>query len=219
MDVITYRYLVTFSQYHNLCMHQLDVATSYLYETLDKGNYMEAPPELIQPVNYHSKGEGLQENKKEGLLGHDKRSMLHMISKAIAWISRDQPADDKSFTKRYQLSSQVLASLYRLKQRGRTWYMKFKSEMLAKGFITAEIAPCLFIKHESREFIIVTIYIDDLNLFGTSKIMLETIKLLNRVFETRDMGKTPFCLGLQFKHREFFSTNLPTQGKYSNNFI
>jgi hypothetical protein len=47
---------------------------------------------------------------------------------------------------------------------------------------------------------IVAIYVDDLNLFSTSRIMLETIKVLQGVFEMRDLGQTSFCLGLQFEY-------------------
>jgi hypothetical protein len=90
--------------------------------------------------------------------------------------------------------------LYGLKQSGQTWYIKFKTEILAIEFTNAEIAPCLFVNREGNEIIIVAIYVDDQNLFGTNTFMLETIKLLKRVFETKDIGKTLFCLGLQFKY-------------------
>jgi hypothetical protein len=73
------------------------------------------------------------------------------------------------------------------------------SKLLAIGFTNAKNAPCLFMKHECNEIIIVASYVDDLNLFGINKIMLETIKLLKCVFETQDMGKTLLCLGLQFE--------------------
>ncbi|CAM6093955.1 unnamed protein product [Calypogeia fissa] len=101
---------------------------------------------------------------------------------------------------RIRYAVKVLRSMYGLKQSGRTWYQRFKAEMLAMGFENADIAPCLFIKKQGKEIMIIAIYVDDLNLFGTNKIMMETIQLLKRVFETRDLGQTKFCLGLQFKH-------------------
>lgn len=67
--------------------------------------------------------------------------------------------------------------------------------MLNLGFQNQDIAPCLFIKKAKSEFIIVAIYVDNLNLFGIIKIMLETIQLLKRVFEMRDLRQTTFCLG------------------------
>jgi hypothetical protein len=74
--------------------------------------------------------------------------------------------------------------------------------MLALGFHNADIAPCIFIKRDGKELVIVAIYVDDLNLFGTNKMLQETIRLLQRVFEMRDLGQTSFCLGLQFEHLE-----------------
>jgi hypothetical protein len=58
------------------------------------------------------------------------------------------------------------------------------------GFKNINIAPYLFIKQEGKEIIIMAIYFDDLNLFGTKKIMVETITMLKCVFEIRDLGKT-----------------------------
>jgi hypothetical protein len=72
--------------------------------------------------------------------------------------------------------------------------------MLAMDFTNSEVAPCLFTKHHEKEFIVIAIYVDDLKLFGTNKMILETIKLLQSVFEIRDIGQTTFCLGLQFDY-------------------
>jgi hypothetical protein len=105
-----------------------------------------------------------------------------------------------ALTGEIKLAVQVLRSMYGLKQSGRTWYQRFKKEMLAIGFTNSKIAPCVFIKREGRELVIVAIYVDDPNLFGTEKIMLETIKLLKHILEMRDMGETAFCLRMQFEH-------------------
>ncbi|CAM6082057.1 unnamed protein product [Calypogeia fissa] len=35
MDIITYRYLIAFAQFHGLSMHQMDIVTAYLYGHLD----------------------------------------------------------------------------------------------------------------------------------------------------------------------------------------
>jgi hypothetical protein len=57
MDVTTYRHLVAFAQYHHLEMQQIDIIMAYLYGTLDKILYIEAPSELIKRVHYHSQVE------------------------------------------------------------------------------------------------------------------------------------------------------------------
>jgi hypothetical protein len=50
MDVITYRYLIAFTQHNIFSMHQLDIVTTFSYGALEKIIYMEAPPELIQQI-------------------------------------------------------------------------------------------------------------------------------------------------------------------------
>jgi hypothetical protein len=67
MDVITYRYLIAFAQQHQLCMHQMDIVTAYLYGTLDKTIYMQAPPELVQRINYHSKAKAYKIIRRKAL--------------------------------------------------------------------------------------------------------------------------------------------------------
>ena len=91
---------------------------------------------------------------------------------------------------------QIMKSLYGLKQSGRSWYQRFKNEMLAMNFQNDDIAPCIFIKKMDKEFIIIAIYINNINLFGTNKIMQDTIDMLKRTFKMKDLEKTKFCLGL-----------------------
>jgi hypothetical protein len=67
-------------------------------------------------------------------------------------------------------------------------------------FKNADIALCLCNKQEGKELLIVAIYVHNLNLFRTNKIMIETITMLKSVFEMRDLGRTSFCIGLQFEH-------------------
>jgi hypothetical protein len=49
--------------------------------------------------------------------------------------------------------------------------------MLALGFTTNKIAPCLFVKQTDGEFIIVAIYVDNINIFGTKNVTTQRIKL------------------------------------------
>lgn len=100
----------------------------------------------------------------------------------------------------YLFAMEVLKSIYGLKQSGRIWYKRFKAEMLSLDFINDDIAPCLFIKSVEDEFIIIAIYVDDINIFGTPSIIAETIQTLKSVFEMKDIGKPAYCLGIQFDY-------------------
>jgi hypothetical protein len=60
--------------------------------------------------------------------------------------------------------------------------------------------PCLFtLKHQSG-FVIIAVYVDDLNLVGTPETCQHAVKLLTNQFEMKVLGKTTFCLGLQLSH-------------------
>jgi hypothetical protein len=72
--------------------------------------------------------------------------------------------------------------------------------MQAMCFAYAKISPCLFIKHDRKETLIIIIYMDDVNLFGSSRSMLETKKLLLNTFKVRDTGQMMFSQCLQFDH-------------------
>lgn len=54
MDAIIYRYLIAFSIKHNLVNNLMDMATAYLYGTLDTEIYMKALPELVQRIRQHT---------------------------------------------------------------------------------------------------------------------------------------------------------------------
>ena len=58
---------------------------------------------------------------------------------------------------------------------------------------------------------------DDLNLIGTPKGLLETANYLKKKFEMKDLGKTRYCLGLQI---EYFSNDIFVhQSTYTENVL
>jgi len=44
------------------------------------------------------------------------------------------------------------------------------------------------------------VYVDDLNILGTSGEISQTVEYLKKEFEMKDLGKTKFCLGLQLEY-------------------
>lgn len=65
--------------------------------------------------------------------------------------------------------------------------------------MNGEIAPCLFIKHIGNEFIIIAIYVDDINIFGTPELTTMTIANLKAKFKTKDIVGQNYCLGIHIK--------------------
>ena len=101
---------------------------------------------------------------------------------------------------REQYSIKLNKSLYGLKQSGRMWYNRLSEYLIKEGYKNDSICPCIFIKRSGSEFMIIAIYVDDLNLIGTPQGITKAKDCLKKEFEIKDMGKTKFCLGLQTEH-------------------
>ena len=80
------------------------------------------------------------------------------------------------------------------------WYQHLSQYLLSHGFKNDDICPCIFIKHYLKEFVIIAIYVDDLNIIGTSNAIEDVVAMLRCQFEMKDLGLTTFCLGLQIEH-------------------
>ncbi|GJZ60570.1 hypothetical protein Tco_0616386 [Tanacetum coccineum] len=55
-------------------------------------------------------------------------------------------------------------------------------------------------KKTTSGFVIIVVYVDDLNIIGTNKEINEVVMHLKEEFEMKDLGKTKYCLGLQIEH-------------------
>jgi len=49
------------------------------------------------------------------------------------------------------------------------WYNRLNDYLLTKGYVNNEICPCVFIKKSPLRFVIIAVYVDDLNIIGTIK--------------------------------------------------
>jgi hypothetical protein len=80
------------------------------------------------------------------------------------------------------------------------WYNRLSEYLIKEGYKNDSICPCIFIKRSRSEFVIIAVYVDDLNLIGTPQGITEVKDCLKKEFEMKDRGKTKFCLGLQIEH-------------------
>ncbi|KAI3821171.1 hypothetical protein L1987_08729 [Smallanthus sonchifolius] len=101
---------------------------------------------------------------------------------------------------REHLAVKLNKSLYGLKQSGRMWYNRLSEYLLKEGYKNDSICPCIFIKRSESDFVIIAVYVDDLNIIGTPRELHKAIEYLKKEFEMKDLGKTKFCLGLQIEH-------------------
>ena len=91
-------------------------------------------------------------------------------------------------------------SLYGLKQSRRMWYNRLSEHLLKDGYVNNPICPCIFIRKTISGFVIIVVYVDDLNIIGTPKEIQEAANYLKGEFEMKDLGETKYCLGLQIEH-------------------
>ena len=90
--------------------------------------------------------------------------------------------------------------LYGLKQVGRMWYKHLRDFLLFHNFQYDQALPCLFTLQHISCFVVIAIYVDDLNLVETPATCQHAIALLTDQFEMKLLGRTSFCLGLQLTH-------------------
>lgn len=94
----------------------------------------------------------------------------------------------------------ICKALYGLKQAGRAWYHHLKTFLVLHGFENNPALPCVFVLRDNTGFVILAVYVDDLNSIGTPRLSKQVEELLIKQFEMKILGRTSYCLGLQVKH-------------------
>ena len=92
-------------------------------------------------------------------------------------------------------------SLHGLKQYRRIWYNRLSEYVIKDGYINNPICPYVFIKKSELGFAILTVYVDDINLFGTPEELIKAATYLKDKFEMKDLEKTKYCLDLKIEHK------------------
>jgi archaellum biogenesis ATPase FlaH len=60
--------------------------------------------------------------------------------------------------------------------------------------------PMCFYKEVRYDFVIIVVYVDDLNIIETHEEIPKIVNYLKKEFKMIDLGKTRFYLGLQIEH-------------------
>ena len=94
------------------------------------------------------------------------------------------------------LGIQICKALYGLKQAGRMWYHLLRGFLIEHGFIHDPALPCILTLARGNQYVIVAVYVDDLNLIGTPALCKHAETLLTAKFDMKLLGRTSFCLGL-----------------------
>lgn len=73
------------------------------------------------------------------------------------------------------------------------WYNQLSELFLKKGYIKDPNSPCVFIRKSHKGFYIILVYVDDLNITGYIKNIVEASVYHKKEFEIKEFGKTSFA--------------------------
>jgi hypothetical protein len=89
-------------------------------------------------------------------------------------------------------------ALYGLRQAPRAWHARLVAELRAFGFTPSDADPCLFIRGKGAQRVFLFVYMDDILVAATStKLAMEIISAIRRVFAIHDMGCAAAFLGFE----------------------
>jgi hypothetical protein len=88
-------------------------------------------------------------------------------------------------------------ALYGLKQAPCAWYEKMDGFLMSLGFNKSTTNPNLYYHIDASEFLILVLYVDDLFLTGSERLIVECKKALTTKFEMKDLGLMHYFLGLE----------------------
>jgi hypothetical protein len=104
-------------------------------------------------------------------------------------------------------------ALYGLKQAPHAWYEKMDGFMMSLGFNKSIVDPNLYYQIDGNECLILVLYVNDLFLTGSERLIVECKQAFTAKFEIKDLGLMHCFLGLEVWQRtnEIFLS----QGKYT----
>jgi hypothetical protein len=128
-----------------------------------------------------------------------KSAFLYGKIEVEVYVTQPQGFEDpQNPTKVYK----VVKALYGLHQAPRAWYARLSTFLLEHGYRRGAIDKTLFIKKNSRDIILVQVYVDDIIFCSTKEEWCRKFKdLMKGEFQMRAMGELTFFLGLQVKQQ------------------
>jgi hypothetical protein len=106
-------------------------------------------------------------------------------------------------------------SLYGLKQSPRQWNHKFNKVLVDAGFTRCRMDPCCYFKRNGSTLVVLLLYVDDgvvmTNSIEEYKVLM---KLLQSVFDVKDLGDLQYMLGIQVQRDSTSKKVSMHQGKF-----
>jgi hypothetical protein len=106
-----------------------------------------------------------------------------------------QPEGYKDNTSRI---CELIKTLYGLKQLGQEWNIELDKKLQKFGFQCLCSDPCVYIKQDGSDMIIITVWVDNLLLFMSSDELMEQTKSdLHTQWEVTDLGEPTKIIGVE----------------------
>jgi hypothetical protein len=114
----------------------------------------------------------------------------------------------------YKLSK----ALYGLNQTSRAWYARLKMFLLEQGYVMGSVDKTLFTLNHGTDFLLVQIYVDDINFGGSSHSLVSRFQeMMESEFQMSMMGELTFFLGIQVKQTK--QGTFVYQAKYTKDLM
>lgn len=85
-------------------------------------------------------------------------------------------------------------ALYGLKQATHAWFDRLRAPLLSFRFFSLKSDNSLFIQRASRHTVYAFLYVDDIIITSSSKVIDQLVVKLNEEFSLKDMGNLNFIL-------------------------
>ncbi|GJW90923.1 putative ribonuclease H-like domain-containing protein [Tanacetum coccineum] len=126
-----------------------------------------------------------------------KSAFLYGEIEEEVYVTQPKGFEDPYFPKHVY---RVVKALYGLHQAPRAWYARLSAFLLQHNYRRGTIDKTLFIKKDSRDILLVQVYVDDIIFGSTNKAWCAEFEVLMKgEFEMSAMGEMSFFLGLQVK--------------------
>ena len=90
-----------------------------------------------------------------------------------------------------------------LKQAPRSWHNRIDAHLMNLGFEKSLSEFTLYIKKVDGEILVISLYVDDLLVTGSSKELIDKFKKeMEDVFEMTDIGMMSFFLGMEIQQKQ-----------------
>lgn len=102
-----------------------------------------------------------------------------------------------------QLVCRLKKSIYGLKQSPRCWNIALDTQLKRMGFSQSQSDPCIYYKDADGEKFYMGVYVDDIILAGKSESKIKEVKKdISKKFNTKDLGKLSYFLGMKVEQDE-----------------